>query len=130
MKTKSHDLASTPAMESPHFRRNLRRWILAANHLLTLLIVLPLFLGSAASLSYLAWKTPQWFGSAKSIVDVKERLNLENEILRNLFQVVGGTFLLAGLYFTWRNLNLAKEGQVTDRFNKAIEHLGDEKLEV
>jgi len=28
----------------------------------------------------------------------------------------GGAFLLLGVYFTWRNLRLAQEGQITQRF--------------
>ena len=39
-------------------------------------------------------------------------------------QIVGGTALLAGLYFTWRTLELNREGQVTERFSRAIDQLG------
>lgn len=44
-------------------------------------------------------------------------------------QILGGFFLLAGLYFTWRSLEVAREGQVTERFTRAIDQLGaiDEK---
>jgi hypothetical protein len=68
--------------------------------------------------------------SAKSIPELKDRLGVENEILKNLVQAFAGALLLAGLYFTWKNFYLAKEGLVTDRFNKAIDHLGDERMEV
>jgi hypothetical protein len=34
------------------------------------------------------------------------------------------------VYFTWRNLRVAQEGQITQRFNDAIEHLGNEKGEI
>jgi hypothetical protein len=39
-------------------------------------------------------------------------------------QIVGGLALLAGLYFTWRNVSIAEEGRITDRFTKAIDQLG------
>jgi Pentapeptide repeats (8 copies) len=39
-------------------------------------------------------------------------------------QILGGTALLSGLYFTWRTLQVNREGQITDRFTRAIEHLG------
>lgn len=39
-------------------------------------------------------------------------------------QVLGGTALLSGLYFTWRTLQTNREGQITDRFTKAIDQLG------
>src|SRR5215204_7450809 len=41
-----------------------------------------------------------------------------------LAQILGGTALLSGLYFTWRTLQVNREGQITDRFTRAIDHLG------
>jgi uncharacterized protein YjbI with pentapeptide repeats len=41
-----------------------------------------------------------------------------------LAQILGGTALLSGLYFTWRTLQVNREGQITDRFTRAIEQLG------
>jgi uncharacterized membrane protein len=39
-------------------------------------------------------------------------------------QILGGTALLSGLYFTWRNLHVNREGQITERFTRAIDQLG------
>ena len=39
-------------------------------------------------------------------------------------QVLGGTALLSGLYFTWRTWQTNREGQITDRFTRAIDQLG------
>jgi uncharacterized protein YjbI with pentapeptide repeats len=39
-------------------------------------------------------------------------------------QILGGTALLSGLYFTWRTLQVNREGQITDRFTTAIDQLG------
>jgi uncharacterized protein YjbI with pentapeptide repeats len=41
-----------------------------------------------------------------------------------LAQILGGAALLSGLYFTWRALQVNREGQITDRFTRAIEQLG------
>ena len=71
-----------------------------------------------------------WRGGLTSIREVKDRISLENEILKNLFQMVGGLLFLFGLYFTWRNLHLSQEGQITQRFNDAIENLGSDKAEI
>ena len=43
-------------------------------------------------------------------------------------QIIAGGALLLGLYFTWRQLTITQEGQITDRFAKAIAQLGDERL--
>jgi len=85
---------------------------------------------SLAVVLWLAGRVPQWREQVASIRDVKDRVSLENEITKNVVQLLGGSILLLGLYFTWRNTRLAQEGQLTDRFNQAIEHLGDDKSEV
>jgi hypothetical protein len=45
-------------------------------------------------------------------------------------QILAGTALLSGLHFTWRGLQVNREGQITERFTRAIDQLGDDKLEV
>ena len=45
-------------------------------------------------------------------------------------QILAGTALLSGLYFTWRSLQVNREGQITERFTRAIDQLGVDKLEV
>jgi hypothetical protein len=39
-------------------------------------------------------------------------------------QILAGTALLSGLYFTWRTLQVNRGGQITERFTRAIEQLG------
>ena len=39
-------------------------------------------------------------------------------------QILGGTALISGLYFTWRTLQVNREGQITERFTRAIDQLG------
>ena len=82
------------------------------------------------------WKVPQLQVRYAKDVQAKDRFNSENEARKTLATILGGIVVLAGAYFTWQNVQLAKEGQVTDRFAKAIEQLGavdgsgNKKLEV
>jgi hypothetical protein len=46
------------------------------------------------------------------------------DLVLALAQILGGTALLSGLYFTWRTLQVNREGQITDRFTRAIDQLG------
>jgi hypothetical protein len=45
-------------------------------------------------------------------------------------QIVAGAALLSGLYFTWRTLQVNREGQITERFTRAIDQLGSKELEI
>jgi uncharacterized protein YjbI with pentapeptide repeats len=58
------------------------------------------------------------------------RLKAENDLRATLVQMVGGGILLFGTAWT---LHLNREGQITERFTRAIDQLGqtgDEKLDV
>jgi hypothetical protein len=76
----------------------------------------------------LLWKLPQWQVAAVS--EVKERIDLESKSRQTMAQIVGGAALLIGLYFTSQTLRTTQEGQITDRFTKAITQLGDNNLAV
>jgi uncharacterized protein YjbI with pentapeptide repeats len=128
------------------FRRalfNLLGWITAAHIGTAILLV-----ASSIFLILLLWQFPRW--QVRSIIglDSKDRFNLENEARKTLSQILGGLILLAGFYFTWQNLvvtrqnqaeaekasqenfRIASEGQITDRFTKAVAQLGDSRFEV
>jgi hypothetical protein len=47
-----------------------------------------------------------------------------------LLQLGAGLFAVGALIYTARNFTLSREGQVTDRYTKAIEQLGSDKLDV
>src|SRR5713101_2319164 len=87
------------------------------------------------------WHLPRWQVRFIARLEAKERFDRENEARETLSQIVGGLVLLVGFYFTWQNLELTREnqtdahhltfqGQITDRFTKAIAQLGDNKLEL
>ncbi len=54
----------------------------------------------------------------------ENRFNSENEARKTLATMLGAIVVLGGAYFTWRNIKLVQEGQITDRFTKAIEQIG------
>jgi uncharacterized protein YjbI with pentapeptide repeats len=65
------------------------------------------------------------------LADPKYLPKLESDLRASRFQVVttiaqigGGAALLVGIYFTYQNLIATREGQVTDRFIRAVEQLG------
>ncbi|MFD0278839.1 pentapeptide repeat-containing protein [Kitasatospora sp. NPDC127111] len=66
-----------------------------------------------------------------------ERLNAVNDVRTTLLQAIGGAVVLFGAYATWRQLRVSqdglhatREGHVTDRFSRAVEQLGSDKLDV
>ncbi|MFJ3791546.1 pentapeptide repeat-containing protein [Kitasatospora sp. NPDC090091] len=66
-----------------------------------------------------------------------DRLNAVNNVRTTLLQAVGGAVVLFGAYATWRQLrvsqdglNATREGHVTDRFSRAVDQLGSDKLDV
>jgi len=93
---------------------------------------MPVGLGFGALLSLaILWKVPQWQVRQVKRLDAKERFDRVNEARKTLAQILGGIVLLAGFFGTWQNIKVAQEsltvsqqGQITDRFTKAIEQLG------
>lgn len=95
----------------------------------------------AVALAALLWLGIRWYVAPKTPGDRKD-------VLQTLAQVVGGAALLIGLVFTWRSLRLnqqtleetqrgqqrtlelTEEGQITERFTRAVDQLGSDKLEI
>jgi len=97
-------------------------------------LILILILGIACVFGIL-WFIPKWqvdtYIHSEDFLELKEPIELENDTRRTWAQILGGVFFLVTAYFTWRSLQIAKEGQITERFTKAIDQLGDkERLEV
>jgi hypothetical protein len=79
---------------------------------------------------------------------VTERLTLQNNARTTLLQGLGGAVLLLGAYFTYRPLRISREqllhavessrqqlrvtqqGQITERFTRAVDQLGHESADV
>ncbi len=60
----------------------------------------------------------------------KDRLNTQHAIYGTLIQALGGAFFVITAYFTYRNVRAAEEKQVTERFSKAVEQIGNEQIQV
>jgi uncharacterized protein YjbI with pentapeptide repeats len=91
-----------------------------------------------AALLWILWVVPKWqviqLQKTKVLIKTNELFSLENEARRTTAQIIAGVLVIAGLILTGIQLiitsNLTQEGQITDRFTKAISQLGDPKLEV
>lgn len=70
-----------------------------------------------------------WYQAAH-IADDAMRLEREDSARRTVLQAIGGLVVLVGIWIAWRRLQVAQEGQVTERFSRAIEHLGNNSLDV
>jgi hypothetical protein len=105
---------------------------------------------------FLLWQVPHWVVnySERKVgeelvktgivtpqkLTIKEHIELENGVRGTLATILTGGFFVLTFYATWRNLrategtlavsqenlNIAREGQLTERFARAIEHLADE----
>jgi pentapeptide repeat protein len=91
---------------------------------------------------------PLLVASWRGQVELKDLAQLESNARVAVVQALGGTALLIGLFFTWRsiraternlqitqqtaasNLVVAMDGHLTERFTRAIEHLGSDQLAV
>ena len=93
-----------------------------------------LILIAGGLLSFLVWNISELMEMAHSN---KDEALVRIEIFKLIFNVLTGVAIGVGLYLTWRritateeNVRIAQEGQVTERFTRAIEHLGNERLEI
>ena len=77
----------------------------------------------------LLWWLPQW--QVAAVPEEKDRIDLETKSRQTMAQILGGAALLGGLFFTAQTLRvtqetlqITQEGQITERFTKAIDQLG------
>ena len=72
------------------------------------------------------WQAEHVRGRLDQPADEYRLATLEDEHRRTLAQILAGCGLLVGLYLGWRRVRAAEEGQITERFTRAIEQLGQE----
>ena len=72
------------------------------------------------------WQAEHVRGRLDKPADEYRLATLEDEHRRTLAQILTGGGLLVGLYLGWRRVRVAEEGQITERFTRAIEQLGQE----
>jgi hypothetical protein len=99
--------------------------------------------GAGCLAGLILWLVPKWQVTSLRSLKPAELFEQENEARRTLAQIIGGIVILAGLYFTSWNIKIAqtsadearnaatesreltRQGQITDRFTKAIDQLGE-----
>jgi hypothetical protein len=95
---------------------------------------LPVLLGAAAVLILgVLGFVPRWQVrnlTVENTQDEQRMVELENELRRTIAQILGGVAVLAGVYFAWQQLNVTQQSQITERFTRATEQLGSDKLEI
>ena len=97
-----------------------RAWLIGAAAVVLALVIVWALLVPGAD-----WLARHDIGSAKG------SLAAARDAARGRLLTLGAGLLAAGaLVFTARNFTLSREGQVTDRYTKAIEQLGSDKLDV
>jgi uncharacterized protein YjbI with pentapeptide repeats len=62
-----------------------------------------------------------------ALVGPRSGREAESDFRGHLLQALGGLVLAAGAYYTARTFALNREGQITERFTRAVEQLADEK---
>lgn len=78
---------------------------------------------------FLLWYLPESSAARTGSLASLQREQLVLEERKANAQILGGGVLLLGLYFTWRNIRVAEEGKTTERFTRAVDQLGSEKIE-
>jgi hypothetical protein len=67
----------------------------------------------------------QGVASADKRVELQQaQAELQNDARATLLQGVAGLLLVAGAIATWRQVQVNREGQITERFARAVDHLG------
>ena len=76
------------------------------------------------------WQAEHVRGRLDKPADEYRLATLEDEHRRTVAQILTGGGLLVGLYLGWRRVRAAEEGQITERFTKAIEQLGHKEMAI
>jgi uncharacterized protein YjbI with pentapeptide repeats len=101
-----------------------------------------LILGVTCVAFLVVWKVPEWPVLAwKAFLTPKDLIELENQTRQTLIQIIAGSAIIAGLYLVWRRmvgteqlaaraLETVREGQLTERYTRAVSQFGSDKLEI
>jgi pentapeptide repeat protein len=55
---------------------------------------------------------------------------LANNVRSSVLQVLAGLAVASGAIATWRQVRISREGQITDRFTRAVDQLGSQSVDV
>ena len=83
------------------------------------------------------WQIPEiQLGQFSEELELGEEklLRLKNEYRRTIAQIIAGFAIIIGLFFTWKRIrateeqvSIAREGQITERFTRAVDQLGSKE---
>jgi uncharacterized protein YjbI with pentapeptide repeats len=93
------------------------RWAAAAACMLMVLVLVVVVL-------------PPRFTAHRDFDEDHEELKAQNDVRTTLLQALAGGVLLLGAYVAYRQLRVTREGQITDRYTKAVDQLGSQHLDV
>jgi hypothetical protein len=69
--------------------------------------------------------------SAQTRIQLQQaQSQLASDARSSILQAFGGLLVVAGAVATWRQVHINREGQITDRFTRAIDQLGSENRDV
>src|SRR5262245_53210365 len=115
-----------------YIERTVQRVHAVAEHPVALggmVIALKVFSGlvvAIAILTLLIWLPKMSFLRPPGLT-AAEQAGAEGILRGHLLQMLGGILLTIGAYFTGRTFALNREGQITERFTRAVGQLADEK---
>jgi uncharacterized protein YjbI with pentapeptide repeats len=81
-----------------------------------------------ALLAIVVWLPPVLFDTTG--VEATDKAKSIGDLRTAIVTALGGALLLIGLYFTGRTLQVNREGQITERFTRAIDQLGSRELDI
>jgi len=113
----------------------MQRWVIWLA-MLAALVLLALLLACVVVVPRLLYP-PLSPTELRDVATAKERIELQqaqsqlqNNARTPLLQGVGGLLLIAGVIATWQQVLIGREGQITERFTRAMEQLGSDKLDI
>jgi len=71
---------------------------------------------------------PHWQVAQFGMTKPKDLAEMENSYRATIAQILGGVAIVIGIYFAWENLKTTREGQITERFTRAIDQLGNPNM--
>jgi uncharacterized protein YjbI with pentapeptide repeats len=94
------------------------------------LVLIYLGLVAVAALAFVIWVLPLVLTEHPYIPKSAERHTAITQTRTSLVAMLAAIGAAGGLAFTARTYRLSREGHITDRYSKAVEQLGSDKIEV
>lgn len=69
-------------------------------------------------------------GADTRIALQQAQAQLQNNVRGTVLQAIAGVLVIAGAAATWRQVQVNREGQLTERFTRAVDHLGSDNRDV